>query len=215
MPKNTVCQQCGKTFASPMRGGKVRWFCSAACYAASMRGPRPDLIRLEPKTCPQCGKSFQPRSGNKIFCSRQCASSWNQNPAARGQGQTRVVKCTTCGTPFERSSVSHKYCSHKCYTDANTGAANHRFSDFITQDERGYLRYTSAHPEHAGKYVHAVVWDTAHPSGVCEKCGGQKEVVHHIDSDKSNNELANLMGLCHSCHAREHDFLRQYYAARR
>lgn len=39
----------------------------------------------------------------------------------------------------------------------------------------------------------------------CEDCNdtGPFE-VHHIDSDASNNNLDNLVGLCHGCHVRRH-----------
>jgi len=39
----------------------------------------------------------------------------------------------------------------------------------------------------------------------CAKCrDGDELVVHHIDGDRSNNELENLVVLCRSCHAKVH-----------
>jgi len=39
----------------------------------------------------------------------------------------------------------------------------------------------------------------------CEQCGLYYNLlVHHIDEDRSNNSVANLMVLCTSCHAIVH-----------
>ncbi len=41
----------------------------------------------------------------------------------------------------------------------------------------------------------------------CQKCQRTKGLlVHHIDFDKTNNELDNLVTLCHQCHALMHGF---------
>ena len=48
------------------------------------------------------------------------------------------------------------------------------------------------------------------PFTPCEKCGGieGKSVVHHIDFDCHNNDLSNLIRLCHRCHRGVHN---KYY----
>ena len=39
----------------------------------------------------------------------------------------------------------------------------------------------------------------------CERCSNSEDLlVHHIDRDRSNNEIDNLEVLCTSCHAVEH-----------
>jgi hypothetical protein len=39
----------------------------------------------------------------------------------------------------------------------------------------------------------------------CEECGSEENiVVHHIDGDRSNNEISNLAPLCHDCHNKVH-----------
>jgi len=39
----------------------------------------------------------------------------------------------------------------------------------------------------------------------CQICDDEKEiVVHHIDGDRENNDLDNLMPVCKSCHQRIH-----------
>jgi len=41
---------------------------------------------------------------------------------------------------------------------------------------------------------------------MCSECGDREEIeVHHIDSNRLNNELENLIPLCHSCHMCVHN----------
>lgn len=42
--------------------------------------------------------------------------------------------------------------------------------------------------------------------GKCEICGKLAKLVHHIDGDKSNHNINNLMAVCSKCHlALHHD----------
>jgi len=36
--------------------------------------------------------------------------------------------------------------------------------------------------------------------GKCEICGRPANLVHHIDGDKSNHSISNLIPLCNQCH---------------
>lgn len=36
--------------------------------------------------------------------------------------------------------------------------------------------------------------------GRCEICGKPAKIIHHIDGDKSNQSIDNLMALCRNCH---------------
>lgn len=43
----------------------------------------------------------------------------------------------------------------------------------------------------------------------CQACGRDRPLdVHHKDGDPLNNELVNLVGLCHFCHNRVHHYRR-------
>ena len=48
----------------------------------------------------------------------------------------------------------------------------------------------------------------------CQLCNvrenGQKHDIHHIDYDKTNNQMKNLITLCHSCHSKT-NFNRKYW----
>ena len=38
----------------------------------------------------------------------------------------------------------------------------------------------------------------------CEICKAEAVDVHHIDGDRRNNKIINLMGLCRDCHNKAH-----------
>ena len=38
----------------------------------------------------------------------------------------------------------------------------------------------------------------------CEACGREAVDIHHIDNDRKNNDIKNLIGLCRKCHSRAH-----------
>ncbi len=39
----------------------------------------------------------------------------------------------------------------------------------------------------------------------CRLCGNKQDLqVHHIDEDRSHNNLSNLIVLCRSCHSKQH-----------
>ena len=40
--------------------------------------------------------------------------------------------------------------------------------------------------------------------GTCELCPRKGETIHHIDKDKSNHSLGNLLFICRKCHGKLH-----------
>lgn len=38
----------------------------------------------------------------------------------------------------------------------------------------------------------------------CEECGSEQTITHHIDQNKQNDTIENLVVLCKSCHMRFH-----------
>jgi len=40
----------------------------------------------------------------------------------------------------------------------------------------------------------------------CVECDATEQIeVHHIDGDRTNNRLSNLVPLCHDCHMKVHN----------
>lgn len=155
---------------------------------------------MEHGACPHCGDRWSiPRRGDgasRRFCSRECYSAFRR--------ERRTVNCAVCGSEFLRGEVSQRYCSHACYASANRGARHWNFSGHVTFDDP-YLRFTAQHPKHPGEYVHRVAFSEVHGYKACRGCqGAEVEHVHHIDGNPTNNDPANLEGLCMPCHMRQH-----------
>jgi len=93
--------------------------------------------------------------------------------------------CTECG----RTNIKHEargLCV-SCYSTTTGLAAIHR-------DRR----------THGGNRAVAIERDKG-----CRNCGTAENLhVHHVDQDRSNNDLDNLLTLCAGCHARHHNDLR-------
>ena len=142
--------------------------------------------------CPHCGNA---KKATHRFCSRHC-----YNAARRVR---RTIHCPTCGKPFLRGEVAQSYCSHHCYTSQNVGPRHCHFRGYVTT-ANGYRRLTSEHPTHPGWYEHEMLFWIANPSARCADCGKRVRHVHHMDRDKQNNTIGNLVGLCVRCHRSRH-----------
>ena len=67
--------------------------------------------------------------------------------------------------------------------------------------KRWYFRQTN---EYSEEFNNRLKWKIKKRDGYkCAECGGtDKLLIHHIDYDKSNSEMDNLITLCRSCHTK-------------
>ena len=61
----------------------------------------------------------------------------------------------------------------------------------------------SAYPNHAD-FKRARIEVLKRTKGKCEICGEPAILVHHIDGNKANHNLDNLIALCRQCHTSLH-----------
>ncbi len=149
--------------------------------------------------CKHCSKVFEVkpyRQYTAICCSRACL--WFVTKDQREKHRLKAIRgkkavnnneikhrCKHCNKVFYDSpSVKRKYCSKFCINKKSKSTWKAVFSTVRkNMIRRGLLKK-------------------------CQLCGydKHKEIigVHHIDSNRHNNSITNLMVLCPTCHSIQH-----------
>lgn len=142
--------------------------------------------------CKICSKTFYIKPshvarGNGKYCSNKCS--------ALGRRKGKFVVCSICGKKIWRMprhldhSRSGKYfCSKSCQTHWRNSIV------YVGQN----------HPNWKGGWsIYRDKLSRTHIPKICKRCEiGDIRIlaVHHIDKNRSNNDIKNLMWLCHNCH---------------
>lgn len=147
--------------------------------------------------CKQCGAAFDAKPshvarGFAKYCSRKCS--------ALSQRTGKDVVCGTCGMRIYRvpkylklSKSGKFFCSKRCQTHWRNQL---------------YVGEKHANWKH-GRAAYRSVLGRARIDRVCKLCKAQDTrvlAVHHIDGDRTNNALRNLLWLCHNCHFLVHHY---------
>jgi len=94
-----------------------------------------------PRTCPECGKLFEPNRANQLFCTSAHNIAWNNRATARGRVLTAysmvagITRNGTRGTPEQREAgkaASRKH--HKLiqrYRDEDRTAGRMEWADYM------------------------------------------------------------------------------------
>lgn len=119
-----TCPICGKDFTTT---NSNQIYCSVDCYYLNAKQRQKEQHRLqknlaqfsrqlEKKTCPICGKDFEPNSKAQIYCSKQCrdVAFQIQYREKHYSSVHETRKCEFCGRDFIPNSSRQKYCSTKC-----------------------------------------------------------------------------------------------------
>lgn len=141
--------------------------------------PPVDKCRL---ICPICNKEFfvhpyRIRLTKVICCSKKCSYKNFQNT------HKITRQCIECGNNFSFKKAEEKkrpkiYCSHACM-----------YKGKITTEITFYRQKAFDNFPNCCYF--------------CNKTN-QKLEIHHIDYDRSNNDISNLVILCISCHRKIH-----------
>ena len=137
--------------------------------------------------------------GSKIHAGNASGRRWTVE-------NRRSPKCPlgcTCARHSTRNSGQFQL-GHS-QTNPNSLAALRRGAEVLAERKRGIGDYE-------GKFTYtlkSLVWER--DGGACRECGrgqekgrGRALVVHHLDYDKANNDLDNLILLCRRCHLGGH-----------
>jgi len=166
-------------------------------------------------TCSVCGRDFLRRASDcprssayyRKFCGKDCyrtSRTGLTNPCYRG-GLKRSV-CEICGNEFRhpRKDVRRRTCSMRCRNEliSRLQKASSFFIGLSGEKHPNWKGGISFEPyAPVFKAIRADVKER--DGGRCVLCKGMsKTVVHHIDYNKENADLTNLITLCRSCHGR-------------
>ena len=136
--------------------------------------------------CNNCSIEFISKKYKRIkakFCSRKCA----HEKAKKG----KLFTCTNCNKSFylppnliKKRNQERKYCSQKCFSE-------HYQSKALERQMPGSYRRNA--------------WKIYEKK--CYDCGIKDEriiVIHHIDGNRKNGKIENLIPVCHNCHCIRH-----------
>ena len=185
------------------------------------------------EVCKNCGKEFEKSKKHKLgnFCSNKCSveyRKWNNEPNC---------KCPTCGIEFyikqsqidkSKTTCCSKSCSNKFKSITFSKEGNHQFglkgklnASFKTDElfDGVYLKVYCGekHPfadAHGRILKHRYVAEkyllSDYNSIVIEgiRYLNPDFAVHHLDLNKTNNNLDNLIVLTHSQHTYLHNLIK-------
>lgn len=143
------------------------------------------------KICKICKAKFYVRPNHLLrgwgkYCSKSCQ--------AEGQKTGKHVACHQCGKLVWRipkelahSKSGKSFCGKSCQTKWRN---------------RQYIG--EKHPNwKGGEYIYYRIMQRHNISPICKTCGMEDKrvlLIHHIDHNRKNNDISNLMWLCRNCH---------------
>ena len=148
--------------------------------------------------CELCNKDFytKPRLlklGWGKFCSKKCQF--------QSQRTGKFFNCATCGkviyrTPkqFKHSESNLFFCTKVCF--------------MVWKNQHLLIGEKHARWKNGINAYRNIIRRSGLPA-FCTRCGVDDFrilLVHHIDQDRTNNKIKNLMWLCHNCHFLIHHY---------
>lgn len=198
------CELCGKTkevrptdFRKHQKRQQQFWFCDRQCKQQYLNKKLIPALKEENKiiiNCMICKKkmALSPCQKNVRCCSRKCSGIL--------QRTRRRIKCSYCGREHWRipaliykTNFCSKDCQNKYHSDRMAQAGNPAWKGGI-----GNEPYSADFDEKRKAYVRQ------RDNHACQECKARNVIlaVHHIDYDKKNSSLENLLSLCEPCHGR-------------
>ena len=218
-----VCNCCRRGFGVPNRRSDEVKFCSLACKTEAGW-----LLH----SCCVCGAAVRRKrsdnAGSKhIYCSRACyfKASLGRPKNTEHRPPSRLSRvCRTCGTSFiiPRTRIdTAKWCSGKCMAASvehreamsvsQSGDKHWRWAGGLYKHRTGYIRHkqkllgveTVKMPHREVLLAALMKADPTHAFIEGNRLSSKIE-VHHIDRDRANNTLPNLLAVTKAAHARIH-----------
>ena len=161
-------------------------------------------------TCAECGAAIAHQKGRgkaRKYCSCSC-----QTQAAERRASEKVFSvCVVDGCSKPAVRVGHQMCEHHYMRQRRNGTTDyigHKIPGDLEHSGGYIMQAAPGHPRSLGShraYQHRVVFTDEYGEGPfnCHWCG--KTVtwadmhVDHLDSDKQNNDVGNLVASCPIC----------------
>lgn len=226
MPVEKVCGQCGVGFSVPNRRHETVKFCSRECK--TMAG---NATYTCAKCGSLFTRKKSENPGSELrFCSVACSAGARKGRAHKVKPDApRYYKvCEVCKVKFRVTQTrkdTARFCSKKCLSEspefrkecseAQQGEKHWRWGGGLYVSGSGYVRHKrKVLGSEKFNFNHRLVIfnalldsDPTHPfivevEGV--KMLDSEIEVHHIDRDRSNNALSNLLAVTKRAHAQIH-----------
>ncbi len=218
-PSSRPCAHCGKDF-TPTANSKDKLavrnkYCSKLCRSRSATCMAEDRNGEQRARCVACSEYFAYRSASdrkRRFCSIPECRANRLRTLAGG-----TAMCVVEGCPNERSYASG-LCNSCYYRQRRTGTTERRVFAYRSRHSSGYICiYQPDHPlavqgrvfEHR-KVLFDSLGPGPHPCHWCQRlvdwikgrCIDGALVPDHLDGNKANNALSNLVPSCNPCNSR-------------
>lgn len=201
-----TCEQCGVEFKQrpSHRARKKYAICGKACANKFYVGERNSKWKKPDKQCINCGKLFKSTSKKRKYCSRDCAGIGNRK---------RIYKiCPICENEYfvinaivKKNIACSRDCASKVHSIRMRRDGNPAWLGGVPKN--GYpIKFSEELKEQV----------RLRQSYKCVLCYNRRRSelealsVHHIDYNKNNNDIRNLIALCRHCHART-NYNRKYW----
>ena len=149
--------------------------------------------------CLLCGKYFYSyKKENQRYCSPECGNKSRRGKVFWKKDKVKTVTftCLNCGIiKIVQEYSPRKYCSQQCSQEYMKGKNSPTW-----QGGKSFEEYGAEFDNSLKEQIRF------RDNYKCKVCGcpqienGKQLDVHHIDEDKQNNKLENLISLCHRCH---------------
>jgi hypothetical protein len=143
------------------------------------------------KNCEICSKEFSPKPSHvKVGWGRYCSSKCHYVSMRNG----KVVHCDECGVEVYKNKIklAHSksgkfFCTKSCQT-------KWRNKYFSGDKHKLWI---------SGESTYRKVMKGSEKEKICHRCSDKDErtlIVHHVDHDRKNYDIKNLIWLCRNCH---------------
>jgi len=146
--------------------------------------------------CKICDKSFYVKPSHlKSGCGKYCSLTCKH----LGQRKGKYVLCHSCGKEvwkMPKALIHSQSKTYFCTKSCQTLWRNKKYSGPKHPNWKG------------GEFIYPRIMAKFKIPAICKHCGMEDKrvlVIHHLDHNRKNNDITNLIWLCRNCHYLIHD----------